>query len=169
MAEVAEEVEIEEAIVRIVSMSGEVLCSPSLLLDKTVGFLKTIIEKETGIEWLNQRLLDNAGTIDDGLTIREALGTEPDDVTLVRRDATHAYALAKLQDGNSLAALPFWQRNDRSLVLEAIRNDPFDLLLVDKTLLGDIAFMLLAVEVNGSLLEYADENVRADREVVMAA
>ena len=60
-------------------------------------------------------------------------------------------------------------REDREIVLEAVKNDGSALKYASENLKEDREIVLEAVKNDGSALEYASENLKEDREIVLEA
>jgi len=72
------------------------------------------------------------------------------------------------RDGNNLAYASEELRGDREVVLESVRQNG-DALLFAGELRADREVVLEAVQQNGTVLCYASEELQGDRDVVMAA
>ena len=60
-------------------------------------------------------------------------------------------------------------RQDREIVLDAVKSDGLNLEAADEKLQGDREIVLAAVKSNGNAFEFADEKLQGDREIVIEA
>ena len=72
-------------------------------------------------------------------------------------------------DGGYFEDLPTELRNDREIVLEAVKTYSYALKYTSEQLRNDRETILEVVKRNGSALEYASEQLRNDREIVLEA
>ncbi|CAE7411371.1 ANK1 [Symbiodinium natans] len=80
--------------------------------------------------------------------------------------------LEEIRGGDALLALlnaPANLRNDREVVLAAVKKKSNALQFAPEVLRGDREVVLAAVERSGGALQYASEALKGDREVVLAA
>lgn len=167
--------------VHIAALSGEG-CRLSLDPDTTLQELKHAVEQHLAVPALEQRLLLGSHELRDpaaslgGLAGQDAGASEGHlFLQLLRRPAEQAALLRQLEaiPGHEvpewLELSPEVLREDREVILAAVRRSGLALKCAAPECQGDKEVVLEAVCQNGNALEFASAELQADRDIVLAA
>eukprot|EP00439_Symbiodinium_sp_Y106_P062871 s2759_g9.t1 len=148
------------------SLAGNTLCCLAANRQEPVEALKALVAAKCGISVLEQRL------VIDGRELQSLKDLSPDvevDITLLRRPAEQVEWLEKIAQKADLSEAPDLIRDDREVLMTAVRADDDALQWASPDLRGDRGLVLEAVQRCGFALACADRPLQADREVVLAA
>ncbi|CAE7303285.1 Cytoplasmic dynein 2 light intermediate chain 1 [Symbiodinium microadriaticum] len=148
------------------SLAGDMLCCLAANRQEPIEALKALVAAKCGISVFEQRL------VVDGRELQSLKDLSPDielDITLLRRPAAQVEWLEKIAQKADLSKAPDLIRNDREVLMTAVRLDDDALQWASPDLLGDRGLVLEAVQRCGFALACADRPLQADREVVLAA
>mmetsp|Transcript_32418 Transcript_32418/g.102986 ORF Transcript_32418/g.102986 Transcript_32418/m.102986 type:complete len:347 (-) Transcript_32418:7-1047(-) len=176
-----------EVVLRIVgALAAEPVATVRASLDGTLGDVKELVERCSGIPVVEQRLIlgsnclcmassDQALYSGDSRRLQEALGLEAVpgatvDVTLLRVAPAWAQLREALREGQlSLEELDEVSRADRELVLVAVAHDGHQLAHASEDLRADRQVVLAAIDHDAFALEFASAELQADRQVALRA
>lgn len=163
--------------VEVHSLSG-LVCTVSDAVPDWCGIdLKEAIRRKVDILPHSQRILVGRTELRDYDLLFDALALEPlgdrCHVTLLRRPPEQAEWIRRVQsslgDNEGLFLAPQTIREDREVVLYAVRRGPRELMWASHNLHADREVVLEAVRYSGWALEFASTELQADREVVLTA
>eukprot|EP00930_Biecheleria_cincta_P039987 TRINITY_DN27434_c0_g1_i1.p1 TRINITY_DN27434_c0_g1~~TRINITY_DN27434_c0_g1_i1.p1 ORF type:complete len:441 (-),score=87.77 TRINITY_DN27434_c0_g1_i1:168-1490(-) len=162
------------------ALSGEVVCTLEADILWTVADVKKRIYDVTGIPAHEQRLtavldggqsaLVDTDVVSKSLNHRSKLGDVPIEMSLLRLDPLWANALREVSEDGKMLALHCEEfRQDRDIVLAAVRSQARALKYAAADLQCDTEFVLEAIQANPEAFKYAPDELRCNTQFTMAA
>ncbi|CAJ1360305.1 unnamed protein product [Effrenium voratum] len=147
-------------------LSGKVLCRVAASADEPVEAVKDRVAAASGICSAEQRLLWGGRELQ---SLKDAPAHQELQLTLLRRPKEQAEWLQRVAQAESLSKAPELIREDREVLMAAVKVDDDALQWASPNLLADQSVVLEAVRRCGFALACACTSLQADREVVLAA
>lgn len=146
------------------------LCTLSCLKPVSALDVKRHVETHSGIPHVEVSLILFDRELEDAeiLPFQAACGTL--ELTMIRYDPDLVAARQAVRSGElALDDVPAHFRNDRQIVLEAVRNNGFAYRCASDSLKEDHTVAMAAVRKNGSVLKLMSSALKDDFDVVLAA
>jgi len=160
-------------------LAGEIICLVAVQRHWNVGDLKAGVEAMDGTPPSQQRLVFRDQPLNEDMEpLQQVLcldevplgSTDPLEVAMTRVDPDWSELLDDIADGMvSLEDLDEEMRENRDVVLAAVREGGWRLQYAGEAALADREVVLVAVSNCGDALQYASEELRRDRQVVLTA
>jgi len=151
-----------------VSCIGGTVCTVSACRSWTLRDVKIVVQAATGISLHEQRLLSGTFEPRDEDPLSRLPSGDFADVTLVRRPVEQARWMEEVElDGMQLRFAPPRLRQDREVVLAAVRQDARAFVFAAEELRGDVEIVRVATRNCAAVLRYVSANLPRDRNFVL--
>lgn len=152
-------------------LSGEEVCTLEASTDWDVSDLKWEISERSDVPEMQQRLVTKGRVLMNHELISKAFtGGGTHEVIMIRMDPEWAQTIQDVASGRiRLEEVDASRRQDREVVLAAVRRNGLQLEQASKELRGERDIVLAAVAERGQSLGFAAEPLRGDHEIVLQA
>lgn len=152
-----------------ISTLGGPLCTVLCDCRSTIADVKTLIAKSTNIPVQEQHLLLRCRELGDSEALQSCLQGFSS-LVLLRRDPEQALWIDAMSMGEDLATAPEHLRNDKEVVLAAVKWHPLQLAHASEDLRDDEHLATLAVSSSGgSAFQFCSERLRGERDLLNLA